>query len=471
MAVIFSQIFNSDSVDVKVTEEVLMNLQFIEIVFLFITIGTWSNSTGLATAGECTDCSGGQYCDTTGLTSPTGPCAPGYYCAGKSITATPNDTTTGDPCTVGHYCPEGTAVPIPCPDGKYMTNTGAAECWNCTPGHYCITGLTPDDCPPGYYCPEGTGQIWESCPLGTFSTSTGLWDADNCTQCTGGWYCDKLNATTLAGKCNAGYYCTSGSNTPTPDVNNTGVAGPCPTGHYCPQQTTTPQPCPLGTFNNVTKLTLQSQCTPCSYGKYCGSTGLTEPTGDCWAGFYCLQGAQSPNNPVVDSTGGPCPIGSYCPNGTSYPLGCPAGTYNPSTGLAECIQCPAGYYCPENSTTYTGNDCPKGHYCLAGTGSMNQYPCSIGTYNDYTGKQSSADCVPCEPGKYCATPGLSVPTGDCTAGWYCVRGAWSDQPADITSFNYTMSSCFCPANQTGGKCQPGEFCPTGSDQPQACLPG
>ncbi len=40
----------------------------------------------------------------------------------------------GDECTVGHFCPEGTADPIECPDGSYMTVRQAAECWNCTPG-------------------------------------------------------------------------------------------------------------------------------------------------------------------------------------------------------------------------------------------------------------------------------------------------------------------------------------------------
>jgi len=56
----------------------------------------------------------------------------------------------------------------------------------------------------------GTGEVWESCPLGTFSTNTGLWSADMCTPCTGGYYCDTTNATAVTGPCNAGYYCTEG---------------------------------------------------------------------------------------------------------------------------------------------------------------------------------------------------------------------------------------------------------------------
>ena len=136
--------------------------------------GTWSNSTGLAAESDCLPCTGGYYCDGTGLTAPSGPCSPMYYCSGNASSATPQDGgVTGDPCTRAHYCPEGTASPIPCPDGTYTTVTHTEECLDCTPGYYCVTGDTPEPCPAGYYCPLGTGYVWESCPAGTFSDMTG----------------------------------------------------------------------------------------------------------------------------------------------------------------------------------------------------------------------------------------------------------------------------------------------------------
>ena len=349
-------------------------------------IGTWSNSTGLRVEGECISCSGGYYCDGTGLTEPSGPCSPGYYCSSNSSTATPNDGgTTGAPCTAGHYCPAGTADPIPCPHGTYMENTHAEVCWTCTAGYYCLTGLTPQMCPPGYYCPAGTGLVWQPCPSGTYSTQTGLANDTQCTACPGGYYCSETNATVVSAECSAGYYCTEGSDTPTPDVNFKGTAGPCISGHYCTIRTTVPDPCPLGTYSNTTHNQNVTECKSCVYGKYCGETGLSLPSGDCWAGFYCLQGAKYPNNPVEDSSGGPCPAGHYCPNGTSYPLGCQKGSYSPSTGAAECTPCPVGYYCLENSTSYASTPCPSGHYCPLSTGAPYDFPCDQGYYNNYTG--------------------------------------------------------------------------------------
>lgn len=289
-------------------------------------IGTMSNSTGLTTSGQCPACKGGYYCATSGLIEPTGQCDAGYYCDSGASTATPNDGTTGDVCPMGHYCPTGTDVPIQCPVGMYMVAPQASECINCTAGYYCVDGLNLIDCPTGYYCPSGTGNVTNMCPTGTFGGTTNLASETDCTQCTGGSYCDIPGLTAAAGSCSAGYFCTSGSDSPTPS-GLVGIAGICPVGHYCQAGVANPVPCPAGTYTNTTGLTLEAQCTPCDYGKYCGSTGLSEPTGDCDPGFFCLEGADVPNNPVTDSTGGPCPIGHYCPAGTSHPVGCDAGTY------------------------------------------------------------------------------------------------------------------------------------------------
>ena len=80
-----------------------------------------------------------------------------YFCRVNASEAAPayDVEATGGRCTVGHYCPEGTADPIPCPDGTYMEDRQAAECQICPPGRYCVTGLTPQPCPAGYFCING----------------------------------------------------------------------------------------------------------------------------------------------------------------------------------------------------------------------------------------------------------------------------------------------------------------------------
>jgi hypothetical protein len=441
-------------------------------------VGTMSNSTGLSTPAECPPCPAGYYCDVTGIFEPVGPCAPGYYCTGNTTSATPNDGgVTGAPCTIGHYCPGQTANPVPCPVGTFMKKTQASVCDACTPGHYCLDGLNLIQCPAGFYCPSGTGNVWKSCPYGTYSTNPGLASASQCTRCSGGYYCNQYNASQATGPCAAGYYCTDGSDTPTPDLNATGNAGPCPAGYYCPEQTTTPQPCPIGTYSNETKLVSSTECTLCSYGQYCGTPGLSTPTGPCAGGFYCLLGAKVANNPVSGSMGGPCPLGFKCPPGTSFPISCPAGTYNAFAGQQSCTPCPANYYCPVNSTNAKDFPCPVGHYCPAGTVYPTEHPCEKGTYNKVTGKGRKSDCTPCDPGKYCATSGLSKPTGQCTEGWYCIRGAWADQPADFGTPNCDnstvniSSNCYCPTNATGGQCQKGQYCPMGSNEALSCTAG
>lgn len=64
-------------------------------------------------------------------------------------------------------------------------------------GYYCVPELvTAGDptsaktaCPMGFFCPNGTGWDWQSCPAGTYSNTTGLQKAEDCTPCEAGQYC------------------------------------------------------------------------------------------------------------------------------------------------------------------------------------------------------------------------------------------------------------------------------------------
>ena len=57
--------------------------------------GTFNPVTMLSAESECQQCSGGSYCATPGLDSPTGECSPGYFCETGVDTAAPNNNNTG----------------------------------------------------------------------------------------------------------------------------------------------------------------------------------------------------------------------------------------------------------------------------------------------------------------------------------------------------------------------------------------
>jgi len=51
----------------------------------------------------------------------------------------------------------------------------------------------------------------------------------------------------------------------------------------------------------------------------------------------------------------------------------------------------------------------------------------------FLGGTSPESCVPCYPGSFCASVGLSSPTGPCTEGFYC--------PANFSSISPTAFLC------------------------------
>ncbi|XP_051788209.1 signal peptide, CUB and EGF-like domain-containing protein 1 [Erpetoichthys calabaricus] len=71
-------------------------------------------------------------------------------------------------------------------------------------------------------------------------------------------------------------------------------------------------------------------------------------------------------------------------------------------------------------------------------------------------RSSVQECLSCDPGFYCATPGSSEATGYCSAGYYCLGGAVMPFPTD---------------DITGNECPRGHYCPEGSRIPRLCHPG
>lgn len=457
-------------------------------------------------------CTPGYYCEEDYLDKESGLCSPGYYCNGSTVHRKPTGLDNGGICEPGYYCPVGSSYQEPCWPGTYAPeyeNQHRNNCRLCDPGKYCgsyalykpegncsegyycpageILKSPPDkECQPGHFCPEGAGTH-EPCPPGYYQPykRMGL-----CHICPEGSYCDPADArANLSSGINASTH---------------GVVYPldCPRGYYCPNGTRTIYqfPCPIGTFGNKSKLTSVDECEPCLKGQYCKKSGITKSSGVCYEGYYCTIRATLPNANITTDQGGPCPRGHYCIEGSYQPEPCPSGTYTPllkQGRLSKCLDCPGGKYCanpgqaapngsclpgfycssralkPNPVNESYGDICPHGSYCPLGTASP--FKCPPGTFNNLTSATNPTSCLPCTPGKFCEGYGLTSPSGDCDAGWYCSRGAHSKRPTSLTNLVYNNSLDFlCPAylvNQTGGICPTSSFCPKGSAQPELCLPG
>lgn len=145
----------------------------------------------------------------------------------------------------------------------------------------------PLDCLPGHYCPEGSIRSIP-CPSGTYNPNAKGGSLADCLPCDKGKFCDLWGLTTPAGKCEAGYICVSGSNTPSPfaviHTVGSSLNGRCPPGYYCESGAETPLECPEGSYNPNPG---QGACLTCPKGQYCSGKGLTKPTGLCEETYLC----------------------------------------------------------------------------------------------------------------------------------------------------------------------------------------
>ena len=94
-----------------------------------------------------------------------------------------------------------------CKNGLYAGRSGMSmdECVRCQLGKDCSDGLTPQACPAGKYCPHNYQNYAIDCPRGTYSSTTGLKQVDECTQCPAGKYC--IGGQTATANCPLTFYC------------------------------------------------------------------------------------------------------------------------------------------------------------------------------------------------------------------------------------------------------------------------
>lgn len=378
------------------------------------------------------DCYGGYYCAENGLASPNGTCDAGYYCKGRAIKSNPVGEIYGDVCPRGHYCPSGTTTPFKCPPGSYNNKSRALEpsdCISCEPGYYCEGyGLTQptDHCEGGWYCTRGAytkrpvPQVTQTynnskdftCPLYSLNFTGGICKRGNyCPRgsskelaCPAGMFCDRDGLSTPSGNCTAGYFCVGGNTVSNPVS--------CSPGYYCPEGTPVERACPPGTYLPYTGKSKESDCLNCTAGYYCPLSHMTQVIFECLQGYYCPPRSIN-NNTVV------CPKGFSCPTGSGTPQRCIPGEYQNEEGQRKCKTCDPGYYCdPTNLDTgvIKPSNCTPGHYCPSGTKYEKEFNCSAGTYSNQYSLREHSQCIMCPSKKFCASPGLTEPTGFCAPG-------------------------------------------------------
>jgi hypothetical protein len=435
--------------------------------------GTLQNTLTATVQTDCLLCPAGHYCPLSGMNTTTLLCDAGYFCtsgASGQDGAVGTLGGVGGVCPKGHYCTTGTPINIshPCPPGRYNPSTlgkNITACLACTPGFYCDVwgaAAAAGPCAEGYYCPTTCEDAQcSNMPCRGNCANPSPYDVVPYAEggiCPRGHYCpQRLIASVLTGSsaptpCVAGYYmpdsganaciiCPPGKVCPAA----TWLPEPCPTGYYCPQGTavSTTYPCPNGTYSNKVNNTNITNCQLCAPGYYCGTDGLSVPTGTCAPGYYCVAGAAYADgvSGPRGGVGGPCPAGYYCPNATTspYSYACPIGTYQPllrMTNDTACTPCTAGFYCDVPATTAAVKMCTAGYYCPRG--------CSDDTCSN----------MPCTTN--CADP-LNSPYllgGQCPQGFICPGTATRGQilPAACPEGTYAPTSPCPPAFRALAAC-------------------
>ena len=243
-------------------------------------VGTFAAAGGQTSSDACVACTAGHYCDSTGLSAPTAVCDEGYWCPGGAQVARPNATI----CPAGTACVAGSVSPVACAPGRYQPSAGSGSCLPCLAGNYC-DGSVPSSytpCTAGSYCPTGSTAP-SSCRNGTFQMQAGQSSCD---------------------ECDAGFYCTDADRS---------VKLPCPQGYWCGRGTEIPSACAAGTYGATEQLESQSNCTACPPGRHCEASATVMPRA--------------------------CPVGHFCPEGTSQPHTCENGTYSTVENLTAQTQC------------------------------------------------------------------------------------------------------------------------------------
>ena len=451
-------------------------------------IGYFSGSLGLS---ACTICPGGYFCNATGLTTTSGVCYPGQYSATGSSICTVSGITYYVPTTAASAplaCPAGsfcnatglTAISGQCGAGSfsaasasactiatqgwYVATAGAGAASSCTIGFFCnSSGLTaPLPCPIGAACAVAGASAFVWCGAGYFSNMTsqsactaspaGTWaNGTGLTMsapCPSGWLCSRTSCGTAdavltQGFCLLGCYMDNGARDF--KVQKADVGGALGFASACSLLCTTSYmyfaiqaggQCFCGNAYQTSSVYVKyanSQCLSASTGLYPGAawknavysnTRLFVVPSKCPVGYYC---------PTGSSVAVICPVGTTCATmgyGDGGPLPCPAGFYSNATAATNCTACPAGSVC--NTTGMTAPVLALPGFYANQTGLSTSTACPAGRYDNTTGLTR---CLMAPAGSWSAFGASSFST--CPDGWYSAKSGLSGTSSSL-SFHQSL---------------------------------
>ena len=142
------------------------------------------------------------------------------------------------------------------------------------------------------------------------------------------------------------------------------------------------------------------------------------------------------------------------------PFSCLSGTYSNAESATSCDRCLQGHSCPQN--TSDPKPCRAGTF--AGNGSAVCILCSQGFYSD----AEAPKCFPCQEGYRCRSKGTSkaaMYASPCAAGWYSSEGQKECSQCPAGRFSNLTVNSFCHP------CEAGSYCAKGSSHPKLCDKG
>ena len=311
-------------------------------------------------------CPAGRYGVTWGLNTShcSGLCAPGYYCPLQSHLSTQHE------CGGVHvYCPEGSPLPIEASPGYYTASTNVpslrhddlsiklwqnwkellfptlrttAQNLNRSRNFVVVEDSDPTHrtryrhliCPTGNYCIRGRRHL---CPAGTYGDVEGL------------------HTLACAAPSPAGFFAPPGTSNST--------QYPCSDpGFYCPSGSGSPTPVPQGWYSFAPHSWLRNTKSECHHGNANASNTEVCSIFMHSAMYYRLH--NDAGYEMYRTTIRMCPPGFFCPgvSGDGHIWEMPPGRVGISSGISSyvgegTVNCTAGFYCVAGSYSSTSRRC------------------------------------------------------------------------------------------------------------------